>query len=69
MCAPVGLHAEGPSRFRTGAPERGRGQGLGLTIALGQARVIGARLEFGDAPEGGAIAWLVLPRIPQPPQT
>lgn len=61
---PRDILAEGPSRFRTGAPERGRGHGLGLTIALGQARVIGARLEFGDADGGGAIARLTLPRIP-----
>ena len=61
---PPDILAEGPSRFRTGAPERGRGHGLGLTIALGQARVIGARLEFGDAVDGGAIARVRLPRIP-----
>ncbi|WP_194894522.1 sensor histidine kinase [Catenulispora pinisilvae] len=63
---PPDILAEGPSRFRTGAPERGRGHGLGLTIALGQARVIGARLEFGDAVDGGAIARVTLPRIPDP---
>jgi signal transduction histidine kinase len=61
---PPEILAEGPSRFRTGAPERGRGQGLGLTIALGQARVIGARLEFGEAEGGGAVARLTLPRVP-----
>jgi signal transduction histidine kinase len=61
---PPDILAQGPSRFRTGAPERGRGHGLGLTIALGQARVIGARLEFGDAYDGGAIARLTLPPIP-----
>lgn len=57
---PAELLAEGPRRFRTGTPERGRGHGLGLTIALGQAEVIGARLEFADAPDGGAICTLTL---------
>jgi signal transduction histidine kinase len=36
------------------------GYGLGLTIAVEQARVIGARLETGDGPDGGArvaIGW------------
>ena len=54
------LLADGPQRFRTGAAERGHGQGLGLTIALGQARVIGAELTFRNAPDGGAIAVLRL---------
>ncbi|MFG2310126.1 ATP-binding protein [Streptomyces sp. NPDC048566] len=54
------LVADGPRRFRT---EGGaRGHGLGLTIALGQAEVLGARLEFGNAPDGGAVATLTLPR-------
>ncbi|CAM5469489.1 two-component sensor histidine kinase [Streptomyces spiroverticillatus] len=56
---PAGLLAAGPQRFRTGAP--GHGHGLGLTIALGQARVLGARLVFANAPEGGAEAALELP--------
>jgi signal transduction histidine kinase len=51
----------GPQRFRTGAAERGRGHGLGLTIALGQARVIGASLTFSNATDGGATATLRLP--------
>ncbi|MEV1070100.1 HAMP domain-containing sensor histidine kinase [Streptomyces sp. NPDC050263] len=55
------LLADGPQRFRTGASERGHGHGLGLTIALGQARVIGASLEFANAPDGGALATLRLP--------
>lgn len=38
------LLAHGPQRFRTEAAERGHGHGLGLTIALGQAHVIGAHL-------------------------
>ncbi|MFY1678772.1 ATP-binding protein [Streptomyces sp. WMMC905] len=49
----------GPQRFRT---EGGaKGHGLGLTIALGQAEVLGARLEFTDAEDGGAMATLTLP--------
>jgi signal transduction histidine kinase len=70
---PEALLREGPSRFRTGATDRaGYGHGLGLTIAAGQARVLGARLTFrnagpegcpGPGPEsaGGAIAVLWLP--------
>jgi signal transduction histidine kinase len=58
---PAELLADGPQRFRTGASERGHGHGLGLTIALGQARVIGASLEFANAPGGGALATLRLP--------
>ncbi|MET8679247.1 two-component system sensor histidine kinase CseC [Streptomyces sp. NPDC004647] len=53
---PEELLADGPSRFRTGSTDRaGNGHGLGLTIAAGQARVLGARLTFRNAgPEGGA---------------
>ncbi|MBZ4323176.1 two-component system sensor histidine kinase CseC [Streptomyces huiliensis] len=64
---PEDLLREGPSRFRTGSEDRaGKGHGLGLTIAAGQARVLGARLTFRNAdPEaeggGGAIAVLWLP--------
>ncbi|WP_061294477.1 sensor histidine kinase [Herbidospora cretacea] len=57
---PASLLAEGPQRFRTGASERGHGHGLGLTIAAGQARVIGARLDFGNDPGGGAVATVRL---------
>ncbi|MGW4804364.1 ATP-binding protein [Kitasatospora sp. NPDC004272] len=52
---------EGPRRFRTGARERGGGHGLGLTIAQGHARAIGAELRLSDHPDGGALARLVLP--------
>ncbi|KUL30321.1 sensor histidine kinase [Streptomyces regalis] len=46
------LVAHGPQRFRT---EGGaKGHGLGLTIALGQAEVLGARLTFANAADGGA---------------
>ncbi|MFF8017444.1 ATP-binding protein [Streptomyces sp. NPDC007929] len=55
---PEYLLAHGPQRFRT---EGGtRGHGLGLTIARGQAEVLGARLEFANAPDGGAVATLEL---------
>ncbi|MFH8750272.1 sensor histidine kinase [Streptomyces rimosus] len=58
---PPELCAEGPRRFRTAAPERGTGHGLGLTIAVGQAEVLGGRLTFGAAEGGGAEAVLELP--------
>ncbi|WP_283139059.1 sensor histidine kinase [Rhizohabitans arisaemae] len=54
------LLADGPQRFRTGARERGSGTGLGLTIALGQARVLGATLSLSNAEDGGALATLDL---------
>ncbi|MFE7482057.1 ATP-binding protein [Streptomyces sp. NPDC057552] len=60
---PPALLDEGPQRFRTGASERGRGHGLGLTVAQGQAGVLGARLTFANAPEGdggGAVVTLDL---------
>ncbi|WP_369032275.1 ATP-binding protein [Streptomyces adonidis] len=53
------LHTSGPQRFRTTAP--GTGTGLGLTIAVGQARLLGAGLAFRNRPEGGAEAVLTLP--------
>ncbi|MFC9281207.1 ATP-binding protein [Streptomyces collinus] len=53
------LVAHGPQRFRT---EGGaKGHGLGLTIAVGQAEVLGARLTFLNAVDGGAVAVLTLP--------
>ncbi|MFF5548068.1 ATP-binding protein [Streptomyces olivaceoviridis] len=53
------LVAHGPQRFRT---EGGAtGHGLGLTIAVGQAEVLGARLSFANAVDGGAVATLTLP--------
>ncbi|GHE40960.1 two-component system sensor histidine kinase CseC [Streptomyces capitiformicae] len=68
---PEDLLADGPRRFRTGASDRaGQGHGLGLTIAAGQARVLGARLTFRnvravgaprDEPAEGAVAVLWLP--------
>ncbi|WP_055601897.1 sensor histidine kinase [Streptomyces aureus] len=64
---PAVLLDEGPQRFRTGSSARGRGHGLGLTIALGQAEVLGARLAFANTPGAGATATLDLP--PTPPET
>ncbi|MFG2617075.1 ATP-binding protein [Streptomyces sp. NPDC048507] len=58
---PGDLLRGGPRRFHTGAAERGSGHGLGLTIALGQARVLGAELLLANAPDGGAVATLRLP--------
>jgi two-component system sensor histidine kinase MtrB len=58
---PEELIAEGPRRFRSGVAERGVGHGLGLTIAAGHAKVLGAVLTFGTASEGGALARLELP--------
>ncbi|MFJ3837985.1 sensor histidine kinase [Streptomyces sp. NPDC090054] len=58
---PPDLLRDGPRRFHTGAAERGTGHGLGLTIALGQARVLGADLRLDNAPDGGAVATLRLP--------
>ncbi|WP_415951781.1 ATP-binding protein [Streptomyces sp. KLOTTS4A1] len=56
---PAYLVEHGPQRFRT---EGGaKGHGLGLTIAHGQARVLGAKLSFTNAADGGAVARLTLP--------
>ncbi|MBB5117744.1 histidine kinase [Streptomyces eurocidicus] len=63
---PPELVDQGPRRFRTAAPERGTGHGLGLTIAVGQAVVLGARLEFGSAEGGGAQVVLDLPEAEPP---
>lgn len=54
------LVEHGPQRFRTDGGSKGHG--LGLTIALGQAQVLGARLTFANAPDGGAVATLTLPQ-------
>ncbi|SPF04384.1 sensor histidine kinase [Streptomyces sp. MA5143a] len=60
------LHTSGPQRFRTGSSTGGTG--LGLTIATGQARLLGARLAFRNHPEGGAEAELRLPTECGPPR-
>lgn len=53
------LRSFGPQRFCTSAP--GTGTGLGLTIAVGQARLLGAGLTFHNHGDGGAEAVLRLP--------
>ncbi|MFC0848485.1 ATP-binding protein [Streptomyces noboritoensis] len=53
---------DGPQRFVTGSRERGQGSGLGLTIALGQAEVIGARVTLHNVESGGASATVTLPQ-------
>ncbi|MER5431237.1 HAMP domain-containing sensor histidine kinase [Streptomyces sp. NPDC002588] len=59
---PEYLVAHGPQRFRT---EGGaKGHGLGLTIAAGQAEVLGAALAFANTADGGAVATLTLPQTP-----
>ncbi|MFJ3836353.1 sensor histidine kinase [Streptomyces sp. NPDC090054] len=58
---PAELIERGPQRFRTGDPGRGRGHGLGLTIAAGQAAVLEVSLTFSNAPDGGAVSTLRLP--------
>ncbi|GHI87399.1 sensor histidine kinase [Streptomyces xanthophaeus] len=58
---PEYLLAHGPQRFRTEPGAGVKGHGLGLTIAVGQAQAIGARLEFRRAEGGGALAVLTLP--------
>ncbi|MER0485001.1 HAMP domain-containing sensor histidine kinase [Streptomyces sp. Edi2] len=65
---PGHLLDHGPQRFRSRSGSgRKTGHGLGLTIAMGQARVLGATLRFSNAPDGGAVAELVLPpSVPGP---
>lgn len=58
---PPELIEQGPQRFRTGDPGRGRGHGLGLTIVVGQATVLEIALSFANAPGGGAVTTLRLP--------
>ncbi|OEJ32714.1 sensor histidine kinase [Streptomyces subrutilus] len=64
---PPELIEQGPRRFRTGDPGRGRGHGLGLTIVVGQAAVLEIGLTFANAPDGGAVTTLRLPvgRLPE----
>ncbi|GAA3141563.1 HAMP domain-containing sensor histidine kinase [Planomonospora alba] len=58
---PGDLLRDGPARFRKGGDRTTGGHGLGLTIAAGQAAVLGARLTFANPPGGGALATLDLP--------
>ncbi|MFF4699048.1 sensor histidine kinase [Streptomyces chattanoogensis] len=61
---PAYLLDQGPQRFRSQSePSGGKktGHGLGLTIAVGQAQVLGATLHFSNSPDGGAVATLRLP--------
>ncbi|MFG2982703.1 sensor histidine kinase [Streptomyces sp. NPDC048258] len=58
---PPELIEQGPQRFRTGDPGRGRGHGLGLTIVAGQAAILEITLNFANAPDGGAVTTLRLP--------
>ncbi|MEV4744112.1 HAMP domain-containing sensor histidine kinase [Streptomyces sp. NPDC049555] len=62
---PAYLLQQGPQRFRSqsGGAEGGSrtGHGLGLTIATGQAHVLGATIRFTNAPDGGAVTELRLP--------
>lgn len=61
---PAHLLACGPQRFRTGSAQTGLG--LGLTIAAGQARLLGAGLRFTNPDGGGAEAVLDLGTPPLP---
>ncbi|MFI1647779.1 ATP-binding protein [Streptomyces avidinii] len=56
---PEYLLTTGPQRFRTEGT--GKGHGLGLTIATGQARTLGASLTFRNREAGGAEARVTLP--------
>ncbi|MBT2491329.1 HAMP domain-containing histidine kinase [Streptomyces sp. ISL-96] len=60
---PEYLVEHGPQRFRTEPRAGGKGHGLGLTIAVGQAQAIGAELTFANAPDGGAVTTLKLPEV------
>jgi len=61
---PEDLMREGPSRFRTADPNRSDGHGLGLTIAVAQARVLSAELRLANAADGGAEVTVALPSAP-----
>lgn len=60
---PPELIVWGPGRFRKGerSSTTGGGSGLGLSIAAGQAEVLGAALRLGNPEAGGAVAELLLP--------
>lgn len=56
---PQELLADGPRRFATFT--RGKGSGLGLTIAAKHAEAMGTHLRLGNRAEGGACARVELP--------
>ncbi|WP_412515551.1 HAMP domain-containing histidine kinase [Actinomadura madurae] len=58
------LLQEGPTRFRKGSAETPGGHGLGLTIAKGQAAVLGATLTLTNHRTGGAQVTIHLPDRP-----
>ncbi|MGW7439472.1 ATP-binding protein [Streptomyces sp. NPDC054849] len=64
---PEYLLTTGPQRFRTEGTSKGHG--LGLTIAAGQAQVLGAALAFRNREEGGAEARVTLPEPAAPKAT
>ncbi|WP_374774430.1 ATP-binding protein [Streptomyces sp. NBC_01310] len=64
---PEYLLTTGPQRFRTEGT--GKGHGLGLTIAVGQAQALGATLAFRNREEGGAEARVTLPEPAAPGAT
>ncbi|MFG2979157.1 ATP-binding protein [Streptomyces sp. NPDC048331] len=64
---PEYLLSSGPQRFRTEGTNKGHG--LGLTIAAGQARVLGATLTFRNREAGGAEARVTLPEPVAPGAT
>ena len=55
---PSEMLEHGPRRFWTGSGARGSGSGLGLTIAAGHARIVGADLTFANVDPSGAVARL-----------
>jgi signal transduction histidine kinase len=61
---PEELLRAGPSRFRTADPNRSDGHGLGLTIAVAQARVLSAELTLTNPTNGGAEVTVALPSAP-----
>ncbi|MFJ7588219.1 ATP-binding protein [Streptomyces sp. NPDC097617] len=64
---PEYLLTSGPQRFRTEGT--GKGHGLGLTIAAGQARILGVTLAFSNRETGGAQARVTLPGPAAPTAT
>ncbi|WP_190120150.1 sensor histidine kinase [Streptomyces flavofungini] len=64
---PATLLNHGPQRFHTTASTRGLG--LGLTIAVGQVRVLGADLRLENPADGGAQATLALTPAAHGPDT